>query len=81
MADTIGSLMDKLSIINIKLWFVLEKFKSDDPDVVFQAVKTHNVINVQRNELIREIDEKINHMIKTGELQKLSIASKTYGNK
>lgn len=81
MSDTIGSLMDKLSIVNIKLWFALEKFTSDDPDVVFQAVKKHNIVNVQRNELIREIDEKINHMAETGELQKLPYSGKTYGNK
>lgn len=81
MADTIGSLMDKLSIINLKLWFTLEKFSSDDKEAVFHAVKKHNILNVQRNELIREIDEKINYMVETGELQKLNIASKTYGNK
>lgn len=73
--------MDKLSIINLKLWFALEKFKDNDKDVVFQAVKNHNVLNAQRNALIREIDDKINHMVATGELQALHHATKTYGNK
>ncbi|HEY5267654.1 MAG TPA: hypothetical protein VII94_00790 [Candidatus Saccharimonadales bacterium] len=79
--DTIGSLMDKLSIINIKLWFTLEKFRDDDKDVVFEAVKNHNVLNAQRNALIREIDEKINHIVSSGEAQTLHHAIKTYVNK
>ncbi len=81
MSDTIGALMDKLSIVNLKLWFALEKFKSDDKDEVFDGVKKHNVLNVQRNQLIKEIDEKINHMVETGELQQLVSATKTYGAK
>ena len=81
MSDTIGSLMDKLSIVNIKLWFALEDFKSDDPQIVFNAVKKHNVVNQQRSDIIKEIDSKINNMVATGELQKLYHTNKTYGNK
>lgn len=79
--DTIGALMDKLSIVNIKLWFALEGFRSDDKDVVYQAVQKHNVLNVQRNALIKEIDEKVNQMVSTGQVQALQDATKTYGAK
>ena len=35
------------------------------------ATRASNIINQQRNDLIQSVDEKINHMVKTGELQKL----------
>lgn len=59
MSDSVGQLMDKLSIVNLKLWFALEDFKSDDKEVVYKAVKRHNVLNVERNNLIKEIDAKL----------------------
>jgi hypothetical protein len=56
MSESVGQLMDKLSIVNLKLWFCLEDFKSTDQAVVFRAVQKHNVLNVERGCLIREID-------------------------
>lgn len=81
MSDTLGSLFDKLSIVNIKLWFALEGFRSEDKNVVYEAVKKHNVLNVQRNALIKEIDEKVNHLVATGQTQLLQDATKSYGAK
>jgi len=79
--DTIGALCDKLSIVNIKI-FTLEdikrgKFVSDKE--IADATKKTNTLNVQRTDLISEIDEKINHMVKTGEVQKLYGSMKMYG--
>lgn len=49
--------------------------------VIANATKVTNIANQQRNDLIQEIDEKINHMVKTGELQKLykQGSTKMYG--
>jgi Trp operon repressor len=85
MADTIGSLIDKLTIVNLKI------FKSEDKkrDInatdaeVANCTRATNTLNSQRNDLIQEIDEKLNHMVETGELQKLYQQGtlKSYGTK
>jgi hypothetical protein len=48
---------------------------------VAKAARTTNTVNQLRNDLIQEIDEKINHMVETGELQKLykQGSTKMYG--
>ncbi len=83
--DTIGNLIDKLTIANIRIWNAEDKKR--DPQAsdkeIADATKITNVVNSQRNDLIQEIDEKINHMISTGELQKLykQGSTKLYGKK
>jgi len=83
--DTIGNLIDKLTIVNIKIW-MCEDLKRDpnasDKDIADATRKT-NTANQQRNDLIQEIDEALNNMVKTGELQKLykQGGSKMYGKK
>jgi hypothetical protein len=71
--ETIGNLIDKLTIVNIRIW-MSEDIKRD-PDAsdekIANATRLTNIANLQRNDLIQEIDELINHMVKTGELQKL----------
>jgi uncharacterized protein DUF4254 len=83
--DTIGNLIDKLTIVNIRIWNAEdEKRKPDATDKeIAKATKLTNTANQQRNDLIQEIDEKINHMVDTGELQKLygQGSNKTYGKK
>lgn len=56
--------------------------KSSDKDIA-KATKITNVANQQRNDLIQEIDEKINHMVATGNVQKLynQGSTKMYGEK
>ncbi len=50
---------------------------------IADATKITNIANQQRNDLIQEIDESLNHMVKTGELQKLyrQGSTKMYGKK
>lgn len=78
-------MMDQLSIVNIKIWFA-ENTKRDpeatDKEIA-DATRITNMANQQRNDLIQEIDEQLNHMVKTGELQKLykQGSSKLYGKK
>jgi Protein of unknown function (DUF4254) len=85
MEITLGNLMDQLSVCNMKIW-VNEDKKRDtnatDKEIA-DATRATNTLNGQRNDLIQAIDEKINHMVKTGELQKLygQGSLKSYGKK
>ena len=83
MADTIGNLIDKLTIVNIRIWTaedVKRKKNATDKEIA-DACRVTNVANSQRNDLIQEIDESLNHMIETGNLQKLykQGSTKMYG--
>jgi hypothetical protein len=83
--DTIGNLIDKLTIVNIRIWTAedLKRNKDASDKEIANATKLTNTANQQRNDLIQEIDEKLNHMVKTGELQKLygQGSTKMYGKK
>lgn len=71
--ETLGNLIDKLTIVNLRIWMaedIKRDFSATDEKIA-NATRLTNVANVQRNDLIQEIDELINHMVKTGELQKL----------
>jgi len=83
MADTIGNLIDKLTIVNIRIWTaedVKRKKNATDKEIA-DACRVTNVANSQRNDLIQEIDESLNHMTETGKLQKLykQGSTKMYG--
>lgn len=81
--DTIGSLIDKLTIVNIRIWMAedIKRDKEASDKQVASATKLTNIANAQRNDLIQEIDEKINEMIESGQPQKLykQGSSKLYG--
>lgn len=81
--DTIGNLIDKLTIVNLRIWMAedIKRSASASDKELANATKLTNIANQQRNDLIQEIDEKLNHMIKTGELQKLykQGSTKMYG--
>lgn len=85
MEISLGNLMDALSVCNMKIW--TNEDKKRDPDAtdkeIASATRSTNILNTQRNDLIQAIDEKINYMVKTGELQKLygQGSTKTYGRK
>jgi len=60
MADTIGSLMDKLSIVNLKIWMYEDiKRDADDDSNIANATRNTNILNQCRTDLIQEIDELI----------------------
>lgn len=81
--ETIGNLIDKLSVINIRIWMAedIKRNKDVTDKEIADATRITNVANSQRNDLIQEIDEKLNYMAKTGELQKLykQGSNKMYG--
>jgi predicted outer membrane protein len=80
--DTIGNLIDKLTIANIRVWMaedVKRDSKATDKQIA-DACRTTNVANQHRTDLIQEIDERLND-ISEGKKQKLykQGESKMYG--
>lgn len=70
--ETVGNLIDKLSIANIRIWMAEDKKRSPnatDKDIA-DATRITNVANQMRTDLIQEIDEKLNDMA-AGMTQKL----------
>jgi hypothetical protein len=81
--ETIGNLIDKLTIANLRIWNAEDKKrdKTASDKEIADATRVTNIVNSQRNDLIQEIDERLNHMVSTGELQKLykQGSTKMYG--
>lgn len=66
--ETLGSLVDKLAIINIRLWHLEERRRDRtlaDADRLSAADMIADA-NVQRNALIDEIDSLVNAAIERG---------------
>lgn len=71
--ETVGNLIDKLSVVNIRIWMA-EDVKRDPNATdtqIANATRLTNICNQQRNDLIQEIDELLNDMIVSGQVQKL----------
>jgi len=81
--DTIGNLIDKLTITNIRIWMAedIKRSPTATDKQIADATRITNVANSYRTDLIQEIDEKLNEMIETGKLQKLykQGSTKMYG--
>lgn len=81
--ETIGNLIDKLTITNIRIWMAedIKRDKNASDKQIADATRVTNVANSLRTDLIQEIDEKLNEMISTGKLQKLykQGSTKMYG--
>lgn len=83
--ETIAGLIDKLVVANLRIWKAedIKRNKNASDKELADMTRLTNVVNQQRNDLIQEIDEKINQMVLTGELQKLyrQGSTKMYGNR
>jgi hypothetical protein len=81
--DTIGNLIDKLTIANIRIWMAedIKRDKNATDKQIADATRITNVVNGLRTDLIQEIDESLNEMASTGKLQKLykQGSTKMYG--
>jgi len=81
--ETIGNLIDKLTIANIRIWMAedIKRDKNASDKQIADATRITNVVNSYRTDLIQEIDETINEMITTGKQQKLykQGSTKMYG--
>lgn len=84
MKETIGNLIDKLTIVNIKIWMAEDIKRNPDASdsEIARATKITNVANQQRNDLIQSIDEEIN-LVADGQKQKLygQGSTKMYGKR
>ena len=71
--DTIGNLIDKLTIANIRIWMAedIKRDKNATDKQIADATRVTNITNLYRTDLIQEIDESLNEMVNTGKLQKL----------
>jgi hypothetical protein len=81
--ETIGNLIDKLTVVNIRIW-TCEDIKRNPQATdceIAKATKITNVANQQRNDLIQEIDQEINQLIISSKPQKLYSqgSTKMYG--
>ena len=85
MADTIGSLIDKLTVTNIRIWFAedIKRNASASDEEIANACRITNIANSYRNDLIQEIDESLNDIVIAGKAQKLykQGSTKMYGKK
>jgi len=80
MADTLGTLIDKLTTVDLKMWNnqellyeirrmsfeeYKEKYYSSDDGAkkLWETLKKACDLNVQRNQLINEVDEKVIEII------------------
>ena len=81
--EMLGNLIDKLSIINIRMW-MLEDIKRDpnrsDKEIA-DATKQTNIINIQRCEIVEEINDLIIKLL-SGEIKPKNYmegSTKNYG--
>lgn len=59
--ETLGSLIDKLTVTNIRIWMAedVKRDKEASDKQIADATRITNVSNQLRNDLIQEIDEKL----------------------
>jgi len=59
--DTIGNLIDKLTIVNIRIWMAedIKRDKNASDKQIADACMITNIANQLRNDLIQEIDERL----------------------
>jgi hypothetical protein len=91
MADTVGQLVDKLSIVNNKMWYSQDivyeirrmstdefvKHWSQDLEGLHKLIKRCTDLNVQRTRLMDEIDQRLTDAI-TGKLSPDKLQAKQH---
>lgn len=83
MADTLGGLIDKLITIDMKMWdnqellyeirrmtfeeYKAKYFSEDGAQELWKCLQKACDLNVQRNQLIDEVDQKVIEIVKASE--------------
>lgn len=59
--ETVGNLIDKLTIVNIRIWMAedVKRDKNASDKQIADATRITNKANQHRNDLIQAIDEKL----------------------
>ena len=83
MEETVGNMIDKLTITNIRIWMCEDVKRNPEAtdEEIAMACGITNTANQYRNDLIEGIDKKINYMVETSLPQKLygQGSTKLYG--
>jgi hypothetical protein len=81
--ETMGSLVDKLTIANIRLWHLEDKRRDKSlPDAErLEAADTVAVVNRQRNQLVDEIDTLLQGAVDGTNKNLVDPKMKSYGKK
>ena len=81
--ETPGSLIDKLTIVNLKLWHQEDRAQAPDAQdhIVADAKRKISALNLQRNALIQEYDELMRKIIMDGCEYPVIPQFKDYGRK
>ncbi len=83
MADTLGTLIDKLTTVDLKMWnnqeilyeirrMSFEEYKKkyfeneEGAKLLWETLKKATDLNVQRNQLINEVDQKVIEIVQAG---------------
>ena len=58
--DSVGELIDKLSVVNIKIFMLVDVVQTDkNNDIVAEAARKLQLLNLQRNTLINEVNQRL----------------------
>ena len=81
--ETVGSLADKLSINELKIWHVREQNARDDVDETFKAdcQRRLAILNEQKRDLKGELDELLSNLAAKKTTLKLYRQLKMYNEK
>lgn len=72
MAETLGSLVDKLTVVNLKLWHSQDKVHQaarNGDGVDSETVARLHSLNLQRNGLMTEIDVLLAEAVQSGDVE------------
>lgn len=81
--ETVGSLIDKLSINELKIYHMQEQKNRDDVDEIFKkdCENRLNILTIQRNDLMHELDQLMTDVLAGKKQLKLYRQLKMYNEK
>lgn len=81
--ETVGSIIDKLSINELKIYHMAEQFNRDDVDATFKQDCANRlaILNTQRDDLIEELQQLMDDVLAGKRKFKLYRQLKMYNDK